>query len=261
MDRAKLRHDRKIKPSSYDINDLVLRAVNVIKSGRTKKLAFKYDDIYIIRQLINEQNYIIKKLDSQLFRDSHIIRPAKNAKSIRIHHNQLKAYIYDKTVEVTFDMPATQPHLPNDSSQLSQPPVPCPQIQLGKSKRKYTKNMLLNRWSRRSKTPTTADTVTSAASALEPTVTVTTVSPQLDPQANGATTASAQDAPLAAPTTVRDLNGKRKRGRPKGCRASEANKQVEQTHITTTSPQNNIFGGESDSTGLRRSTRLKEKKS
>ena len=85
MDRAKLNHDRIIKPATYFAGDLVLLTNPIVKEGQSSKLAHKWKGPYKVVQKVNEEGYIIRKVDA-------LFEFLPRSKNQRVHHNRLKRY-------------------------------------------------------------------------------------------------------------------------------------------------------------------------
>ncbi|CAF0912934.1 unnamed protein product [Brachionus calyciflorus] len=85
MDKAKLRHDRKIKKFEYEVGDLVLTDHVQLKKGLSSGLVHKYHGPFtFIGKHPNGVNYVIRKLDG------------KRSRSFLIHKNRLKQYFVDQ---------------------------------------------------------------------------------------------------------------------------------------------------------------------
>ena len=81
MDKAKWRHDRKIKPMRYQVGDLCLKVSRTQKIGLTRKTTGPYRII----ELVSDENYLIRKVDEE---NRIIFR----SRCERVHHNNLKKY-------------------------------------------------------------------------------------------------------------------------------------------------------------------------
>jgi hypothetical protein len=77
MNKAKIRHDRAVRPSKFKIGDLVWLSVEATKVGVAKKLSHRWNGPYKIINILNETNYCIKPTDR------------KGRKSV-VHHSRLK---------------------------------------------------------------------------------------------------------------------------------------------------------------------------
>ena len=83
----KERYDRQRPFSPYSVGDLVWLHVPAIKPGRTKKFASQWKGPYTVMDRISKVNYRLKLVGS-------------SAKSLVVHHNQLKPY-YRRPQEVS----------------------------------------------------------------------------------------------------------------------------------------------------------------
>ena len=61
MDKAKWRHDRKIKPMRYQVGDLCLKVSRTQKIGLTRKTTGPYRII----ELVSDENYLIRRVDEE----------------------------------------------------------------------------------------------------------------------------------------------------------------------------------------------------
>ena len=78
MQRAKIRHDRKVRAARFKINDLVWLQVKFVKQGRTQKLAARWKGPYRVLNVIGETTYVIRKEDNA------------RSRKITVHRDRLK---------------------------------------------------------------------------------------------------------------------------------------------------------------------------
>ena len=111
VEKQKLQFERNVKPFTYEINDLVLRANKTAKKGVSKKLAplwLPYP--YKVVKILNKVNYAIRRVD------------VPNSKIVVVHHNNLRRYVGGASVANTsHDQPTQETRLV--STPENTPPV------------------------------------------------------------------------------------------------------------------------------------------
>ena len=99
LDKAKWRHDRKIKPNKYVVGDLCLKVSRTARVG----LARKTSGPFRVMEVVSDQNYLIKRVDQHL-------KVVQSSRTERVHHNNVKKYYVRadrNTVEEENELPST----------------------------------------------------------------------------------------------------------------------------------------------------------
>ncbi|RNA12853.1 Retrovirus-related Pol poly from transposon [Brachionus plicatilis] len=80
VEKSRIYHDLNIKPVTYEVGDLVLLNKPLIKKGKSKNMAPKWEGPFSIVEKVGQVNYKIKK-----------VGPARPKVKL-VHHNRLKRY-------------------------------------------------------------------------------------------------------------------------------------------------------------------------
>jgi hypothetical protein len=87
MDKAKLYHDRNIRPNTFELGDLVLKNKVMVRQGLSRKLAQKWEGPFVIVGKIGPVDYKIRKAGRL------------RTRMTVVHHNRLKRYFNTLHIE------------------------------------------------------------------------------------------------------------------------------------------------------------------
>ena len=122
MDAAKIKHDRVIKPNSYESGDLVLLTNPIVKEGQNAKLRHKWRGPYRVVEKVNDEGYIVRELDENM-------NFTPRSKNKRVHHNRLKRYFRGAPSRLD------QSEGMETSGVVQSPPRPRPLVRIGRRHR------------------------------------------------------------------------------------------------------------------------------